>query len=55
MKIVEDGSVKVDGGGANNTVLKTSNNEVLGEFTVKASNDVTTELNELTFTITAVT
>ena len=55
MKIVENGSVTIDAGASKNTVLKTSNNEVLGEFTVKGSNKATTELDSLEFTITKVT
>jgi hypothetical protein len=52
MKIVENGSVKVEAGAARNTVLRTSNNQTLAEFTVKSSSSTSTELTAMEFTIT---
>ena len=51
MKIVENGSVNVEAGASKNTVYKTSSNQPLAEFTVKAANTATTELTELVFTV----
>ena len=51
LKVAEKGSVKVEPGTAKNTVLKTSRDEVLAEFTVKSSNWESVDLTDLEFTI----
>ena len=51
MKILDNGSVKVEAGASKNTVLKTSTNEELATFTVKSDSSTSTELNEVIFTI----
>ncbi len=52
MKILDNGSVKIEAGASRNTVLKTSTNEELATFTVKSDSSTSTELNEVIFTIT---
>ena len=53
MKVVEKGAVKVEAGASKNTVLRTSTNQALAEFTVKSSSSSSTELTDMVFTITA--
>ena len=53
MKVVEKWAVKVEAGASKNTVLRTSTNQALAEFTVKSSSSSSTELTDMVFTITA--
>ena len=51
IKIVDKWSIKVEAGASRNTVLRTSNNQTLAEFSVKSSSSTSTELTDLVFTI----